>query len=188
MSDCNETVTKKRERSLKTNLVKWKREVTKRKRMSEDAYIGYSRHGNKVGHDTNRSKRTMKATCSSKKCQSLKNRFCQLLDEDMRENIFNKYWSAIWEDKKTFVTTMVINTSRKRDSTGLGNESRRSNTFFYFLKYDHSECLQVCKTMFLNTLGLNEWMVRNWVNTAVHGLPGKINKVKLSHSIILEWS
>lgn len=116
-SNCDRTVTKKRKRSLKTNLVKWKREVTKKKRMSGDAYIGYSRHGKNVEHNTNRKKRTMKATCSSKKCQSLKNRFCQLFDEDMRQNIFNKYWSATWEEKKTFVTTMVINTSRKRDTT-----------------------------------------------------------------------
>jgi len=81
---------------------------------------------------------------------------------------------------------MFINTSRKRDTTGLGNESRRSNTFFYLLKYKNSERLQVGKTMFLNTLGLNEWMVRNWVNTAVHGLPGKINKTKSTHSLITE--
>jgi len=149
-------------------------------------YIGYSRHGKKVEHDTDRNKRTLKATCSSKKCHSLKNRFCQLFDDDMRENIFNKYWQASWEEKKTFVTTMVTNTYRKRDTTGLGNESRRSNTFFYFLKYNSSERVQVCKTMFLNTLGLNEWMVRNWVNTAAHGLPGKKTKTISTHSLTTE--
>lgn len=40
--------------------------------------------------------------------------------------------------------------------------------------------------MFLNTLGLNEWMVRNWVNTAVHGLPGKIIKTNSTHSLSTE--
>jgi len=34
--------------------VKWKREVTKKNRMFGDAYIGYSRHGKDVKHDTNR--------------------------------------------------------------------------------------------------------------------------------------
>lgn len=69
-SDCDETVTKKMIRNLKRNLVKWKREVTKKKRKFGDAYIGYSRHGNNVEHAINRSKRTMKATCSSKQFQS----------------------------------------------------------------------------------------------------------------------
>lgn len=100
LSDYETTVTKKRKRSLKTNLVKWKREVTKKKRVSGEAYIGYSRHGKKVEHDTNRNKRTLKQHVVLKNVKSLKNRFCQLFDDDMSENIFNKYWHATWEEKK----------------------------------------------------------------------------------------
>ncbi|CAI6354739.1 unnamed protein product [Macrosiphum euphorbiae] len=74
---------------------------------------------------------------------------------------------------------MVTFTLRKRDTTGLGNESRRSNTFSYFLKHSSSE---VCKIMFLNTLGLNEWMVQNWTKQAIHGLPGKIKNGKIQES------
>jgi len=74
---------------------------------------------------------------------------------------------------------MVTSTLRKRDTTGFGNEIRRFYTFSYFLKHSSSERLQVCKIMFLNTLGLNEWMVQNWTKQATRGLPGKIKNGKI---------
>jgi len=49
----------------------------------------------------------------------------------MRSDIFKNYWSATWE-KKTFVSSMVTNTLRKIGTTGLGEESRKSCTLFYF--------------------------------------------------------
>lgn len=97
-SDSNRITGEKRKRSLKKNTNTWKREVTKKKRMLGEAYIGYSRQGKTVEHNSNRNERSMKAACSSKKCQSLKNRFCQQFDEEMRGDIFKKYWSATWEE------------------------------------------------------------------------------------------
>ncbi|VVC45497.1 Hypothetical protein CINCED_3A011375 [Cinara cedri] len=162
--ETNKIISEKRQCNLNVNVIKYKREVTKQKRISGEAYIGYRRCGKIVDHNTMRSKRIMKETCSSKKCQNLKNRFCQNFDEKLRRDIFKKFWSTTtWEEKKTFVISMVANTPRKSDTTGLGDESRRSNTFIYFLNHTNTERLQVCKIMFLNTLGLNEWMVRNWI-------------------------
>jgi len=45
----------------------------------------------------------------------------------------------------------------KRDTTGLGNLSRRLNTYKYYFKYqDFEEPMEVCKKIFLNTLDMNE--------------------------------
>ncbi|XP_022160718.1 uncharacterized protein LOC111026860 [Myzus persicae] len=180
LSDCESVVGNKRKRSTKKEIFKWKREVSKKKRMHGECYMGYSRNGKIVEHNKIRSERTMKPRCSSKKC--INSRYCQQFNEEMRSDIFKTYWSATWEEKNTYVTSMVTYTLRKRDTTGLGNESRRSYTFSYFLKHNSSERLQVCKIMFLNTLGLNEWMVQNWTKQATHGLPGKIKKGKIQES------
>jgi hypothetical protein len=73
-----------------------------------------------------------------------------------------------------FVIGMVSKMSTKANTTRLGSLSRRENTYKYFLKHDNfEELLQVCKLMFLNTLGLNEWMLYNWVRNDTHGLPEK---------------
>ncbi|KAF0722495.1 DDE-1 domain-containing protein [Aphis craccivora] len=40
----------------------------------------------------------------------------------------------------------------------------------------------VCKTMFLNTLGINEWMVHNWLAFSNNGLP--IKNIVLKKSIV----
>jgi len=55
-----------------------------------------------------------------------------------------------------FVIGTVSKNVAKADTTGLGSLSRRTNTYKYFLVLDNfGEPLQVCKLMFLNTLGLN---------------------------------
>lgn len=49
--------------------------------------------------------------------------------------------------------------------------SRRSNSYIYNLKYKDLSALHVCKKMFLGTLGINEFMLHNWVNESNHGIP-----------------
>nr|CAI5833692.1 unnamed protein product [Callosobruchus analis] len=66
--------------------------------------------------------------------------------------------------KNRFCINMKKDIERKFVET-----SRRSSTYNYFLKIGH-ENKQVCKSMFLSTLGLNEWMVANWCSTAVNGM------------------
>lgn len=47
---------------------------------------------------------------------------------------------------------------------GEGMESRRNHTLTYHLKPDLCKVRgKVCKTMFLHTLGLEEWTVLNWM-------------------------
>lgn len=72
--------------------------------------------------------------------------------------------------KKTYVINMIERIDKKRHTADVGNNSRRRFTLEYYLKYKKDDKKKVCKTMFLSTLGLKEWMVSNWVNHSEHGL------------------
>nr|CAI5849638.1 unnamed protein product [Callosobruchus analis] len=59
-----------------------------------------------------------------------------------------------WDQKKIYVSNLV---QKKDIERKFVKNSRRSSTYNYFLKIGH-ENKQVCKSMFLSTLGLNEWI------------------------------
>lgn len=92
--------------------------------MHGESYTGNSRTGKIVEHNKIRSQRFMKPRCSSKKC--INSRFCQQFNEEMRNDIFKTYWSVTWKEKRTYVTSIITFALRKRDTTGVGVESRRS--------------------------------------------------------------
>lgn len=53
---------------------------------------------------------------------------------------------------------------------------RRSCTLHYNLKIENKEVPE-CKKMFLNTFGLKEWSIRNWVlNVNIYNIPFKKKK------------
>lgn len=88
------------DRSPTSNKNKWKKEINKKNRMNGQQYFGYKRDGKNVTFPTEkRPPRKIKEMCSSKKCLSSKNRFCNDFDETRRLEIFNKFWSASWEEK-----------------------------------------------------------------------------------------
>lgn len=76
------------QRCPNSNKKKWKKEKSKKNRMSGKEYIGYERIGKDVQHSKNRPARKIKDTCSSKKCQTSKNRFCNTFNEIRRLEIF----------------------------------------------------------------------------------------------------
>lgn len=55
LSDCESVGGNKRKRSTKKEILKWKREVSKKKRMHGECYMGYSRNGKIVEHNKKRS-------------------------------------------------------------------------------------------------------------------------------------
>lgn len=68
---------------------------------------------------------------------------------------------------------MVTKVISKSNTTEDKANSRRSNTFEYNLKYKDLPALQVCKKMFLGSLGINEFMLHSWVNKSNHEIPNK---------------
>lgn len=150
----------------------WKRSRTKECRMLGKGYVGFKRQNSKISHDVERGPRTQKPTCNSNKCKISKNRFCSSFTEENRKQIFEHFWKCTWDEKRLYVINMVRKVVKKRETAGT-DESRRNFTLEYHLKYANNDSKQVCKTMFLGTLGLNEWMVKNWVDKSDHGLPHK---------------
>jgi len=62
--------------------------------------------------------------CSSNVCLKSKNRFCSDFTEEQRQNIFDHFWNASWEEKETFVLGTVLVTEVKRKTT---EENTRRN-------------------------------------------------------------
>lgn len=81
--------------------------------------------------------------------------------------------------KRTFCINMVSKNEKKRATETLGDLSRRNFSFVYHLK-SNVDSYVVCKTMFLNTLGVNEWMVHNWLAFSNNGLIIKNTVLKKS--------
>lgn len=168
--------------SIKPQPNKWKRITSQRLRMNGQEYIGFQRKGNVVSQDVQRPARNIQPTCESKFCIKAKNRFCQSFDANQRLEIFSTFWNSSWEVKKTFSCNMVTKITSKSSTTGCNDSSRRSNTYTYHLKYKDLPALQVCKKMFLGTLGMNEFMLHSWVNESNHGIPKKSKNMSYDNS------
>lgn len=167
-------------RSVKLIKNEWKRLKTREMRMTGDEYICFQRKGNKIKHNVMRPARKLQPTCTSTFCMKASNRFCSNFSDNQRLQIFNHFWSVSWDEKKTYVSSMVTMNQRKRDTTGVGDDSRRGITFEYCLKYNDNKPVSVCKKMFLGTLGLKESMVHNWVKNSAHGLHVKYSKITIT--------
>jgi len=66
-----------------------------------------------------------------------------------------------WDQRKVFVASNVEKVVKQRTRTE-AESSRRGHSYVYHLK-DGEMRKRVCKEMFLSTLSLGEWSVRNWV-------------------------
>lgn len=145
----------------------WSRNETKLKRMKGESYIGFRRvdkkSTNKIKQDVQRSERVMGATCESRQCKKCSTRFCDQITQAEREQIFYDFWKNMsWDTKKMYVCSTVEVTNTKQ-STTINKISKRSNSFFYFLKIQEKK-RQVCQNMYLNTLGLKKTEMHYWVN------------------------
>lgn len=143
-------------------------------------YLGYRRPANQTNtfHDTQREERKLGPTCTSTFCAKSKKRKCIDISENVRQDIFSKFWDSFtWDQRKTFVCNTVTKENPKQRKT-VNEESRRNGTLRYTLKAG-KENIPVCKKMFLSTLGLHEWQVNNWVDHSKYGInEGKKEKKK----------
>jgi len=144
--------------------------------MAGQEYMGYSRKGKNVSQDQLRNKRKMKETCNSKVCEKSALRHCQLFTETQRNEIFEQFWKTNWNEKRTNISNAVIKKKSDR-SRVLEETSRRENTFCYYLKYEKCDRLQVCKKMFIATLGVNKWMIHNRIKESIHGMHNQKSKI-----------
>ncbi|CAH1964526.1 unnamed protein product [Acanthoscelides obtectus] len=144
-------------------------------RMKGKQYIGYRRPKNQTNtfHDAQREPRKQSLGCSSQFCIKSSKRKCNEVDESIRQDIFKKFWSDLnWEQRKTYVASLVMKIPVKDKRNMMNLESRRTGTLKYHLKVG-SVNMPVCKKMFLSTFGLREWQVLHWVCKSEHGIHNK---------------
>ena len=102
-------------------------------------------------------------------CKANKNRKCTEISEEMRHDIFKFFWQLSWKEKQGYIRNHVkkIDVQQK---TVIDKISWRSGSFKYYLSPTTGDLKPVCKQMFLNTLGIKEWMVQNWASSTVVSL------------------
>lgn len=89
------------------------------------------------------------------------------MSDENRELCFKEYWSMDWSAKKATIRSLVTRSSPKDTRNRKRAVSRRNNSLQFHLITQNSERqnrIRVCKSMFLNTFGMKEWTVLNWVN------------------------
>lgn len=163
-------MTEGRKRRSRTEKKEWKRLKNQQFRLKGKEYLGYSRGAdNMVKQNVMRAARVMGASCTSSMCNKSNARKCKLFTEEKRKKIFEMFWNDLnWDQRKVFVCSHVSRVEAKRKTTG-EEISRREGTLRYSLS-GTNEKMPVCRTMFLNTLGLRPFTVQSWVRQGCFGM------------------
>lgn len=158
-----------RQRKRKGDPSTWKKNSNKKLGMEGKAYLGFRKEEQHYIQDVFREERHIKSTCNSKFCEKSKYRHCSQFTGEQRIEIYERFWKLNWGERKAFVCGFVTREEKKQSLTN-GAPSRRNGTYKYSLS-NGTETYQICRDMFLNTLGIKYRMVQSWVNASSHGIP-----------------
>lgn len=151
-----------RKKSRVAKPLTWKQNRQKQLRMEGKPYISKRK---KDGATITKAQRTIGPRCSSSACIRASNRFCAEFSEETRNNLFTSFWKCMnWAQRKTHVSGLVDCDPVER-TRAPWTQSRRSVSMRYHLIVN-GDRKQVCKKMFLSTLGIGEWSVLNWAQNA----------------------
>lgn len=147
----------------------WIRDKVKKARERGEAYIGYSvrASGGKTGRRSYgrmpREQRSLGPACDSPFCERSTKRQCAQFTEEIRQNIFDRFWKILgWDERKAFIIESVDIMQPKRRTCIDEKSSRRGVTCLYFLCID-GQRYNICRRLFLNTLGIKEATVQYWL-------------------------
>lgn len=158
----DESLKRKRSSKYKVSKTKWAANANQLNREMGKSYTGKKKENGVWRYDLPKEPRMLKVTCNCKLSRNKNSKLqCQLLNEDTRQKIFKQFWNYTWKEKKVFIKShvWVHQTDRKR---GEKEVSRRRFSNKFYLGRDR---LRVCKKMFLNTLGVNEWVIKKWIKS-----------------------
>lgn len=116
----------------------------------------------KWNYEIKRSAKTMKEPCNCKFKNEVNSKLKYSdFTNDQRNEVFKLYWDLDKSAKTQFITnyTTVTAISRKRT---LEIQSRRNSSIEYYLPAN-TKRIRICQTMFLNTLGISDKIVRSLV-------------------------
>nr|CAI5858334.1 unnamed protein product [Callosobruchus analis] len=109
------------------------------------------REGKKQKELTKASRSGVQGKCSSNTCPF---KCPNKISEEQQTNINSQYWKLSKKEQHLFVNGCIKQISKIRNITN--TESRRQNTYRYYLKSSDGIDTIVCKTFFLATLGYNK--------------------------------
>nr|CAH7730217.1 unnamed protein product [Callosobruchus chinensis] len=157
------------EKSISSSRFKSKRKINKELRMRGKTYTGFRRpkQQKRTFQDVERNERILGPTCSSEVCKKSSKRRCHEITEASRREIFKQ--------RKVYVSNLVSKREKMRATKSENDPSRRSSSLFYNLNID-GQIVPVCKNMFLKTLAVKEWSVRNWVEKSKYGIVPNVTR------------
>ncbi|XP_030604915.1 uncharacterized protein LOC115793891 [Archocentrus centrarchus] len=151
-----------RKKSRVAKPLTWKQNRQKQLRMEGKAYISKRK---KDGVTITKAQRSMGPRCTSSACKRASNRFCADFSEETRSELFTTFWQCMnWAQRKVYVAGLVDCDPVER-TRAPWTQSRRSVSMRYHL-IAGGDRKQVCKKMFLSTLGIGEWSVLHWAQNA----------------------
>ncbi|CAH1109390.1 unnamed protein product [Psylliodes chrysocephalus] len=171
----------KRSTKYKVDKNKWNVNTNRFNREKGKSYAGKKQENGVWKYDLVKGPRMLKINCNCKLSKNKNYKLqCRQLEEDTRKEIFEQFWNYTWKEKKIFIKSHVWAhpTVRKH---GENEVSRRTFSNKFYLG---KERLRVCKKMSLNTLGVNEWVIKKWVQSDLkdnhQALPNKPNSDQTS--------
>lgn len=102
---------------------------------------------------------------SSKFCQWVSTRDCQVLTEEQRKWGFGKIWAMNTWERRLYVTTLVTKVNTKQQKVAEGSQCNWS--LFCQLKVEDATRVKVCKALFSSALGLPERTITKWLNVPI---------------------
>ena len=135
-----------RSRKRKRDPSNWKRNIAKRLCNSGEAYVN--------PHGIHKKARKMKKTCGVKCRYQCTNKF----SNNDREKIFHSFWQLSDVNKqRQFILNYTVK-KPKKNKNGL-SDRRKSSVNWFLSSLNEQGKNVVCKTFFLNTLGISDRMV-----------------------------
>ena len=154
----SETVRKRRKRRH-VDPSTWSANSNKLKKERGEEYYGKKKVSAKWTYKMLKPARKLKERChcrhseNNQKAAFLK---CSAFSEEDRRYIFSDFWKLSKCEKKVYIKMLVTVDDTKRHRGRKNNEkSRREYSYVYNLTTGDKK-LQVCKKMFLNTLGIGK--------------------------------
>ncbi|CAG4997984.1 unnamed protein product [Parnassius apollo] len=151
-----------RKRRTQVNKNTWFAEKNKKLREKGSQYYGKIKKNSKWVYESLREPKRLKDRCKcTRKTGIIK---CGIIKDEERMKLFNQFWKTYtWGEKKIFVNDTVQSAATKRHrNRKLSDSSRRAQSFKYNLKTADGSYVRVCKTMYLNTLGIGRMTVIAW--------------------------
>lgn len=99
-------------------------------------------------------------------CAPCRRNCTEKIPDKLRKQIFKEYWSEEknWDVKRQFVCSHIESkpTERRRPKDNSKNSKKQTINYFFDIPFEGlTKKVDVCKTYFVNTLGISETVVRN---------------------------